>query len=205
MEEEMLTNQSEYLEVGIQIGTRIRTPGMSRFIYKRREDSLYLLHLSAIDRRISAAAKMLARYDQASIVATASRIYAIAPAKKFAEITGTKLLSGRVIPGVFTNPNRTDFVEPDIVLISDTRNERQAIREASKINAPVVALCDTDNWIKFVDLIIPCNNKGRRSLALIYFMLAREFMKEKGLIKGNEEFNYKVSDFEAKVEMRSKG
>jgi len=205
MEEEMLTSQSEYLEVGIQIGTRIRTPGMSRFIYKRREDGLYLLDLAAIDKRIRAAVKVLARYDQGSIVATASRIYAIAPAKKFAEITGTKLLSGRVMPGVFTNPKRNDFIEPDIVLISDTRNERQAIREASKINAPSIALCDTDNWIKFVDLIIPCNNKGRRSLALIYFLLAREFLKEKGLIKSNDEFNYKVSDFEAKVEMRSKG
>jgi small subunit ribosomal protein S2 len=205
MEEETLTSQSEYLEAGIQIGTRVRTPGMSRFIYKRRDDGLYLLDISAIDRRIRSAAKLLASYDQGSIVATASRIYAIAPAKKFAELTGTKLISGRVMPGVFTNPNRGDFVEPEIVLISDTRNERQAVREASKISAPSVALCDTDNWIKFVDLIIPCNNKGRRSLALIYYLLAREFLKEKGLIKGNEEFTHKVSDFEAKVEMTPKG
>ena len=200
----MLTTQSEYLEVGIQIGTRVKTPGMSRFIYKRREDGLYLLDLATIDKRISAAAKMLARYEQPTIIATASRIYAIAPAKKFAEITGVKLLSGRVMPGIFTNPNREDFVEPEIILISDTRNERQAVREASKINAPVIALCDTDNWMKFVDLVIPCNNKGRRSLALIYYLLAREFLKEKGTIKGNEEFNYSVNDFEAKIEMKAK-
>lgn len=204
-EGEMLASQSEYLEVGIQIGTRVRTPGMTRFIYKRREDGLYLLDLPAIDRRIRAAARLLASYDQNNIVATASRIYAIAPAKKFTEVTGTRLISGRVMPGVFTNPNRNDFVEPEIVLISDTRNERQAIREASKISAPAVALCDTDNWLKFVDLIIPCNNKGRRSLALIYYLLAREFLKEKGLIKTNDEFAHKVSDFEAKVEMKPKG
>ena len=147
---------------------------------------------------------MLATYDQKDVVATASRIYAITPASKFAEVTGTKVMKGRVMPGVFTNPNRKDFIEPEIVLISDTRNERQAVKEASKINVPVIALCDTDNWMKFVDLVIPCNNKGRKSLALIYYLLAREYMKEKGLIKSNAEFNYNISDFEAKIEMKSK-
>jgi small subunit ribosomal protein S2 len=204
MDEETLVSSAEYMEVGIQIGTRIKTPGMSRFIYKRREDGLYLLELATIDKKIRAAAKLLATYEQKDIVATASRIYAIAPAKKFAEITGTRMISGRVMPGVFTNPNRGDFEEPEIVLVSDTRNERQAVKEASKIDAPIVALCDTDNWIKFVDLAIPCNNKGRRSLALIYYLLAREFMKAKGLIKDNSEFNYTVSDFEAKVEIKAK-
>lgn len=203
-EKEMLASQADYLEVGIQIGTRVRTPGISRFIYKRREDGLYLLELSTIDRRIRTAAKMLAEFDQSVIASTASRIYAISPAKKFAEITGTRAISGRVMPGIFTNPNRKDFIEPEIVLVSDTRNERQAVKEASKINAPIVALCDTDNWIKFVDLVIPCNNKGRRSLALIYYLLAKEFMKEKGLIKSDAEFNYKISDFEAKVEIKVK-
>ncbi len=108
------------------------------------------------------------------------------------------------MPGVFTNPNRADYSEPSVLLVSDTKNERQAIREASKTNIPVVALCDTDNWIKYVDLIIPCNNKGRRSLALVFFLLAREFLKEKGLIKSNDEFAYQVSDFEAKIEMKAK-
>lgn len=108
------------------------------------------------------------------------------------------------MPGIFTNPNRKDFMEPEVLLISDNRNERQAVKEANKTNIPIIALCDTDNWIKFVDLVIPCNNKGRRSLALIYFLLAREFMKEKGLIKDNGEFEYKISDFEAKVEMKAR-
>jgi small subunit ribosomal protein S2 len=115
-----------------------------------------------------------------------------------------KFMQGRVMPGIFTNPNRSDFTEPGIVFISDTRNERQAIKEASKTGIPVIALCDTDNWVKFVDLIIPCNNKGRRSLAVIYYLLAREYQKEKGIIKSNEEFNYKISDFEAKMEIKAR-
>jgi small subunit ribosomal protein S2 len=204
MADELLIDQSTYLEAGVHIGTKVKTPGMKKFIYKIREDGLYLLDLPEIDRRIRFAAKMLARYDEKEIVVTASRIYAIAAASKFAEITKTKLLQGRIMPGVFTNPNRDDFIEPAIVLVSDTRNEKQAVKEASKTNIPVIALCDTDNWIKFVDLIIPCNNKGRRSLAVVYYLLAREFLKEKGIIKSNDEFNYKISDFEAKVEMKAK-
>ncbi len=204
MESEMLTDQTEYLEVGIHIGTKTKTPGMKKFIYKIREDGLYLLDISTIDSRIRDAVKLLAMYDPRNIVVTASRVYAMAAASKFAEIIGAKFLKGRVMPGIMTNPNRKDFIEPSIILISDTRNERQAIREASKINIPVIALSDTDNWVKFVDLIIPCNNRGRRSLALIYFLLAREFLKEKGIIKSSGEFNYKISDFEAKVEMKAK-
>lgn len=204
MAEEMLVNQEEYLYSHIQAGTMIRTPGMSRFIEKRRGDGLYILKLDNTDKRIKAAAKMLAKYEQGVIAVTASRIYAITPAKKFAEITGTHIIEGRVMPGIFTNPNRNDFVEPEIVLVSDTRNERQAVKEASKINAPIIALCDTDNWIKFVDLIIPCNNKSRRSIALVYWLLAREFMKEKGLIKSDDEFKHSVSDFEAKVDIKLK-
>ncbi|MGC8623536.1 MAG: 30S ribosomal protein S2 [Candidatus Micrarchaeia archaeon] len=202
MEDELLIDQSVYLESGIHIATKTKTPGMKKFIYKVREDGLYLLDLTTIDKRIRVAAKMLAQFDEKEIVVTASRIYAIAAASKFAEVTKTRFIKGRVVPGVFTNPHREDFSEPSVLLISDTRNERQAIREASKTNIPVVALCDTDNWIKYVDVIIPCNNKGRRSLALIYYLLAREFLKEKGTIKSNDEFKYDVSDFEAKTESR---
>jgi small subunit ribosomal protein S2 len=203
MTNEFLTDQADYLEVGIHIGTKVKTPGMKRFIYKVREDGLYLLDLSTIDSRIKLAARLLSKYEPKEIVVTASRIYAVSAASKFAEIIGARLMTGRVMPGVFTNPNRDDFTEPEIILISDNRNERQAVKEANKTNIPIVALCDTDNWIKFVDLIVPCNNKGRKSLSLIYFLLAREFMKEKGLIKSNEEFKYKVSDFEAKTEIKA--
>lgn len=202
MEDELLVNQNEYLEEGIHIATKVKAPGMSRFIYKIREDGLYLLDVKTIDSRIRTAAKMLARYDSNKVVVTASRIYAIYAAKKFAELIGAKFLEGRVNPGIFTNPGRPDFMEPVLLFISDSRNEKQAIKEASKINIPIIALSDTDNSTKYIDLLIPVNNRGRRALAFVYYLLAREVLKERGSIKGNEEFNYKVEAFEAKVESR---
>ena len=202
MEDELLVNQNEYLEEGIHIATKVKAPGMSRFIYKIREDGLYLLDVKTIDSRIKIAARVLARYDPNKVVVTASRIYAIYAAKKFAELIGATFLEGRVNPGIFTNPGRPDFMEPALLFISDSRNEKQAIKEASKINIPIIALSDTDNSTKYTDLLIPVNNRGRRALAFVYYLLAREVLKERGSIKANEEFTYKVEDFEAKVESK---
>jgi small subunit ribosomal protein S2 len=201
-EEQLLANQNEYLEAGIHIATKVKSPGMKKFIYRVREDGLYLLDLKTIDNRIKVAATMIARYKPQDIVVTASRIYAIVAAQKFAEIINARFIKGRVTPGVFTNPNREDFMEPKLILISDSRNEKQAIKEASKVDMPIIALSDTDNSTKFIDLIIPSNNRGRRSLAFIYYLLARESMKARGDIKSNEEFKYSVGDFEAKMDMK---
>jgi len=201
-EYEYLADQNDYLEAGIHIATKVRSFGMERFIYKVRDDGLYLLDLKTIDMRIGIAAGMIARYNPEEIAVTASRIYAMAAAEKFAEIIRAKFIKGRVTPGVFTNPFRKDFVEPKLLVISDSRNERQAVKEASKTSIPVVALCDTDNLTKFIDLIIPANNRGRKSLAFAYFLLAKEVLKRRGEIKSDEDFKHTVNDFEAKVETR---
>jgi small subunit ribosomal protein S2 len=198
--EEILADQNDYLSAGIHIGTRTQSPGMKRFIYKIRGDGLYRLDIKTIEKRIRLATATLATYKPDEIVVTASRVYAIAAAEKFAEIIKAKFIKGRVNPGIFTNPNREDFMEPKVILISDSRNEKQAIKEASKINIPIIAVTDTDNSTKFVDVVIPANNRGRKSLAFVYYLLAREFQKAAGVIKTNEEFQYKIEDFEAKAE-----
>ncbi len=201
-DEEFLANQNDYLEAGIHIATKTKSPGMKKFIYRVREDGLYLLDLKVIDNRVRVASKMIGLYEPKDIVVTASRIYAIVAAQKFAEIIQAKFIKGRVTPGVFTNPNRPDFMEPKLIIISDSRNEKQAIKEASRINMPIIALSDTDNSTKFIDLVIPSNNRGRRSLAFIYYLLSREVLKARGTIKTNEEFNYSIADFEAKMDAR---
>lgn len=199
-EEFNIANQNEYLESGIHIATKVKTPGMKKFIYKVRDDGLYLFDLKTIDERIKIAGTMLAKYNPKDIVITASRIYAVAAAKKFAEAINANFIEGRVTPGVFTNPNKKGYMEPSVIFISDTRNERQAVREASEVGIPVIALCDTDNLTRDVDLIVPCNNRGRKSLAFVYYMLAREFLRNRGTISSNEEFKYQISDFELKLE-----
>jgi small subunit ribosomal protein S2 len=198
--ESFLAPQNDYLEVGIHIATKVKSAGMKRFIYKVREDGLYLLDLKTIDTKIAVAAAMIAKQSPKDVVITASRIYAIIAAEKCAEIIGANFIKGRVTPGIFTNPYRSDYIEAKLVMISDSRNEKQAIKEASTQNIPIIALSDTDNSTKFIDLIVPANNRGRKSLAFIYFLIAREVLKARGEIKSNEEFKYTPQDFEAKSE-----
>ena len=200
MEEQLLANQNDYLESGVHIATKVKSPCMKQFIYKVREDGLYLLDLKTIDTRIRTAAEMISRYDPKEIVVTASRIYAIVAAEKFSEAISARFIKGRVTPGVFTNPYREDFSEPKLIVISDSRNEKQAVKEASKVNMPIIALCDTDNSTKFIDLVVPVNNRGRKSLAFVYYLLAREVLMKRGAIKSYEEFQFKLDDFEAKIE-----
>ncbi len=195
-----MTDKEDYLKMGMNIATRTKSPGMKKFIYKTREDGLYLLDLKTIDERIKVAADMIARYDPKDIIVTVSRLYAITAGEKFAEMIGARFIKGRVAPGIFTNPHKEGFTEPKLIIISDTRNEKQAVREASIVNIPIIALCDTDNSTKFVDLIMPVNNRGRKALAFTYYLLARETLKARGDIKSNEEFKSMPDEFEAKLE-----
>jgi small subunit ribosomal protein S2 len=191
------------LEAGVQIATKTKSPGMKRFIYKVREDGLYLLDVKTINSKIKVAAAMIARYNPKDIVVTASRIYAVVAAEKFSEIIGATFIKGRVTPGIFTNPNKKDYMEKKLIIISDSRNEKQAIKEASMENIPIIALCDTDNSTKFIDLIIPGNNRGRKSLAYIYYLLAREVLLQRKEINNYNEFKYNISEFEAQMESKA--
>lgn len=196
MADELLIPQERYLEAGIHIGTKVKTPDMVRFIYKARQDRLYVLDLKKVDERIRVAAKFLAGYDPKDVLVTASRTYAANSAFVFSKVIGSRVIMGRVMPGILTNPARDDFCEPKLVLVSDPKGERQIIKEAIVVGIPVIALCDTDNSTKFVDWVIPCNNKGKKSLALIYYLLAREVLKAKGDIKKDDEFKVPVEEFE---------
>ncbi len=200
----LLVPQEKYLASGIHIGTRVRTSDMREFIFKTRQDGLNILDLKKIDERLRMAANLLKRYKPEDIMIVASRFYSANAAKKFAAITGVRLKAGRVIPGTFTNVAIDEFTEPKILFICDPKGERSALLEAAKMNIPVIALCDTDNETKFVDLVVPCNNKGRKSLALIFYLLTRELLMGWGRIKSYDEYNYTVQDFEELVEKGEK-
>jgi len=199
---DLLIPHEKYLEAGVHIGTRAATREMRKFVYKFRKDKLSMLNIEQIDRRIRECAKILAQFEPGKIAIIASRVYAIPAAKKFAELTGVTLYTGRFVPGTFTNPSRSNFSEPKVIFICDPRIERQALIEATDLGIPTMGLADTDNTPKYLDYFVPCNNKGKRSVPLVFYLLAKEFLKAKG--KTDEELTFTPEEFElgekAKVE-----
>jgi len=115
------------------------------------------------------------------------------------EYTGIKVLDGRFRPGTLTNPSAKGFLEPELIIVTDPLADAQALHESKNIGIPVVGLCDTNNELKYLDIVIPTNNKGRRALALVYWLLARAIMKEQGKIKSYDDFKPTVEDFEAEL------
>lgn len=184
-----------YLSAGVHIGMKPRTKKMARFIYKVRPDGLAVLNVQMIEQRILTAAKFLARYKK--IMAISRKINGQKPSAKFAEITGAKAVVGRFLPGILTNPSFREYFEPEAILIADPLADRQAVKEAVKMRIPIIAICDTFNETDNIDLVIPANNKGRKALALVYYILAKEVLKSRGDIKSDEEFKHKPEDFEA--------
>ena len=191
-----LIPQEKYLETGIHIGTRFKTMDMKDFVFKMRDDGLYILDLRKTDERIREAAKLIAKYKPEEVLVIASRVYSGNAAEKFSKLTGVDLLKGRFIPGTMTNIKLPNFKEPKLLIVCDPKGEWEAIREASMTGVPVIGLCDTDNNTVFVDWIIPANNKGRRSLAVIFYLLSRELMMSQGKIKSYDEFEHRLDYFE---------
>ncbi|MCD6522899.1 MAG: 30S ribosomal protein S2 [Candidatus Diapherotrites archaeon] len=196
-QEEYLVPIDEYLKAGIHIGSQYKTGDMRPYIYKTRQDGLHVLDIKTIDKRIRLAANFLANYEPSKILVVAGRVYARTPARRFAENVGCLLSTKRFVPGTLTNPNNPNFVEPDVVLVSDPGVDRQVIREAKKVRIPVVAFCDTNNLLKNIDFCVPLNNKGKKALALAYWLLARELMLKKGIISNRTDFRETLESFEA--------
>ena len=195
---ELLIPLEEYLAAGLHIGTQQKTHDMEKYIFRIRSDGLYVLDISKTNDRIISTAKFLARYDPEDILVVATRQYGQAPVKKFGEVTGCKSIPGRFIPGTLTNPNYSKFIEPKVIVVTDPRSDSQAIIESKQVGVPVVALCDTENLLSTVDLAIPVNNKGRKAIALVYWLLARQILREKGTIGEDEDLAMDATDFELK-------
>jgi len=198
-EEELLLPRDTLLSAGIHIGTRMKTGDMEQFIYRVRPDGLFVLDVKKTDDRIRVVAKFLARFEPAKIAAASARLYAQEPVKKFCEITGANPMIGRFIPGLLSNPLYPNRIEPEVLIVSDPRADFQAVKEASLVGIPVIALCSTDNEFSGVDLVIPTNNKGRRALAVIYWLLARQILRERGELSPDKDLSSTIEDFEAKI------
>jgi len=193
-EADLLIPVEDYLGAGVHIGTQQKTEDMGRFIHRVRDDGLYVLDVSQTDQRIRTAADFLANYAPEQILVTSSRQYGRFPAEKFAEAIGARARTGRFIPGTLTNPDYDGYIEPDVVVVTDPIGDSQAVKEAITVGIPVIAMCDSNNQLSNVDLVIPTNNKGRRALSVVYWLLANETLDRRGA-----EPSYALDDFEAGI------
>lgn len=198
-DEGMAIPEETYMTSGVHIGTRQKTADIKEFVYKVRNDGLYIIDVKKTDERIKSAAKFISKYDPDNILIVSVRQYGQKPVRVLGQHTGIKVLDGRFRPGTLTNPNAEGFLEPELLIVTDPLADAQALHEAVNTGIPVVGLCDTNNETKCLDLVIPTNNKGRRALALVYWLLAREILKTKGKIKSYEDFKPAIEDFEAEI------
>lgn len=203
--DELLVPRDIILSAGIHIGTRMKTRDMQPFIYRVRSDGLFVLDVKKTDDRIRAAAKFLARFDPSKVAVAAARLYAQEPIKKFCEVTGATPIIGRFIPGLLSNPLYPNRVDPEVIVVSDPRADAQGVKEASNEGIPIVALCSTDNEFSGVDLVIPTNNKGRRALAVVFWLLARQILRERGELAADKDLTLTIEDFEAKISRDEEG
>jgi len=193
-EADLLIPVEDYLAAGAHIGTQQKTKDMERFIHRVRTDGLYVLDVSMTDSRIRTAADFLANYDPEQILVASSRQYGRFPAEKFADAVGARARTGRFIPGTLTNPDYDGYIEPDVVVVTDPIGDSQAVKEAITVGIPVIAMCDSNNQTANVDLVIPTNNKGRKALSVVYWLLANETLDRRGAEPG-----YSLDDFETEI------
>ena len=196
---DLLIAEDIYLTSGVHIGTQQKSADMKDFIYKVRQDGLYVLDVKKTDERIRAAAKFLSRIDPRRILVVSARQYGQTPAKEFSKAIGAPVADSRFIPGTLTNPINGAFVEPEVLVVTDPAADKQAVKEALDIQIPIVAMCDANNETRNVDLVIPTNNKGRRALACVYWLLTREVLLARGDLKDPADFTMEIEDFESKL------
>ena len=152
-----------------------------------------------MNERIKVTSRFLARIDLSKVVVASSKRYGKTPVERFCDAIGAKPAVGRFTSGTFTNPQFAEFFEPTAVIVTDALADQQIVEEASLEGIPVVALCSTDNSLSNVDLVIPVNNKGRRSLAIAFWLLAREILREIGTLPASGEFGLTIDDFETSL------
>jgi small subunit ribosomal protein S2 len=183
---ELLVPLELYLQAGVHIGTHTCTKHMEKFVFRVRPDGLYILDVKKTDERLRVAGKFLSRFEPSKIMVISTRQYGRQPVLKMAEFIGARPVVGRFTPGTLTNPKLEIYYEPEVIVLTDPRIDSQPLDEAIMVGIPVIAFVSTDNKLEGVDLAIPANNKGRKSLALLYWVLTRQVLRERGSIGSND-------------------
>jgi small subunit ribosomal protein S2 len=191
--------KKKVLSTGIRVGTQVKTKFMKPFITKASPEGLYMLDLDITLEKIKTAAKFINRLGTDKLIVCSGRQYANTPIEKFCEMLDAKKLLGRFLPGTLTNPSLPYYIEPKLVLISDPQVDEQAVIEATNAGIPIIGISNTDNITSKLDVVIPANNRGRKALATVYWLLVRQILIERGELKEDEPMKYEIDDFETKI------
>ena len=198
-QQSLLAPAEDYLKSGIHIGTKFKTKYMEKFTYKTRPDGLTVLNIQQIDERIRLAADMLSKYAPEEIVVVSRRENGWKAVRAFGQATGARVFAGRYVPGMMTNTRLKDFIEAKIMLVIDAWPDKNAVLDAYKIGIPIIGLCDTNNNANYLDLVVPCNNKGKKSLGLLFYILTQRYLLNRHIIRRAEDFKLKMDDFSDEI------
>ena len=194
-EEELLIDREKYLSHGVHIGTQTKHSDMEEYIFHVKKNQLSVIDLNQTDERIRSAAGFLSKYNPGEILVVGRKEASRMPLEAFSEETGAEVIAGRFMPGTLTNPNSDDFMEPEVVIVTDPEEDAQAIDEAVDAKIPVIALADSGNSLDDIDLVIPANNKAENSIGLVYYLLAKQLQEENG-----QKIELNLSDFRPETE-----
>ena len=197
-------SEKALLATGIRIGTPVRTKTMEQFTTRPRPDGLHMIDYSKTLHRIDVAGKFIAFTGAQNTVVYTSREHGTVAVEKFCELTGAMPLIGRFMPGTFTNPLYPGHLDAELVIVADPMSDTQAIVEAGSLSVPVIAICDTDNVTDDIDLVIPGNNRGRKAIAAIFWLLARAALTHAGTLAEDQPMKYSIEDFETKIDEEPK-
>jgi small subunit ribosomal protein S2 len=190
-----LVSLEEYIKAGVHIGTKIKNKQTKKFIARVRSDGLAIIDVMKLDERLRLSTKLLSKYEPYQILAVGRRETARKPLQMLNKYTGINVYPKRYPPGLLTNPALDIFKDVDVVIITDPILDRNALLDAYRTGKITIAFVDTNNSLSYIDIAIPANNRGAKSLALLYYIIAREYLRNRGLLSKREELPVSYEEF----------